>query len=68
MALTYGSTKIDGSTTLVSLEGTVAEVRAALATGTGVDTGYEWDGDFTKIKFGGTTSSAFAYYIAEYSE
>lgn len=64
MALVYGSTAFDAHTFLVSLAGTPAEIRAALAAGTGVDTGYMWRKRSQDIICsGGATTAIYLLYV-----
>lgn len=69
MAVAVGSTKIDGSTILISASGTDAEVRAELGTGTAANalkTGVtlKWSGDAGRIiASGGDATACFVIYM-----
>jgi len=65
MAVSTGTTQLDGSTVLVSVSGTDAEVRAELATASNVGAAYAWNGDPSRIvASGGDATACFVIYKA----
>ena len=63
MAVSTGTTQLDGSTVLVSVSGTDAEVRAELATASSVGASYAWNGDPNRIiASGGDATACFVIY------
>lgn len=68
MAVAVTKTKKDGSTYVVTVSGTAAEVNAELAAGTVATAGYEWTGNRVDvIASGGDATAGFVIYIAHKS-